>query len=147
IVDVMRNDIGRVCEYGSVRAPTLVRAEAHPGVWHLVSDVEGVLRPGVGDGELLRATFPPASVTGAPKVRAMELIAALEATGREAADARRVVAGDLRVADQDEKTAPRRDGRQRAQPAVAHLLGGPRLIAEVVGPVDPRPHERHLGER
>jgi para-aminobenzoate synthetase/4-amino-4-deoxychorismate lyase len=84
IVDVMRNDIGRVCEYGSVRAPTLVRAEAHPGVWHLVSDVEGVLRRGVGDGELLRATFPPASVTGAPKVRAMELIAALEATGREA---------------------------------------------------------------
>jgi para-aminobenzoate synthetase/4-amino-4-deoxychorismate lyase len=84
IVDVMRNDIGRVCEYGSVRAPSLVRAEAHPGVWHLVSDVEGVLRPGVGDGELLRATFPPASVTGAPKVRAMELIAALEATGREA---------------------------------------------------------------
>jgi para-aminobenzoate synthetase/4-amino-4-deoxychorismate lyase len=84
IVDVMRNDIGRVCEYGSVRAPTLVRAEAHPGVWHLVSDVEGVLRPGVGDGQLLRATFPPASVTGAPKVRAMELIAALEATGREA---------------------------------------------------------------
>ena len=84
IVDVMRNDLGRVCEYGSVRASPLAQAEAHPGVWHLVSDVSGVLRPGVGDGQLLRATFPPASVTGAPKIRAMELIAELEATGREA---------------------------------------------------------------
>jgi anthranilate/para-aminobenzoate synthase component I len=83
IVDLMRNDLGRVCAYGSIAAPVLFRAEEHPGVWHLVSDVTGEMRAGVSDADLLRATFPPGSVTGAPKVRAMELIAGLEATGRE----------------------------------------------------------------
>jgi para-aminobenzoate synthetase/4-amino-4-deoxychorismate lyase len=83
IVDLMRNDLGRVCRYGSIATPALFRPEEHPGVWHLVSDITGELRPAVSDGELLRATFPPGSVTGAPKVRAMELIADLEATGRE----------------------------------------------------------------
>ena len=83
IVDLMRNDLGRVSVPGSVRVPALVRAERH-AVWHLVSDVIGHLAPGVGDAELLGATFPPGSVTGAPKVRAMELIAAHETTGREA---------------------------------------------------------------
>jgi len=83
IVDLMRNDLGRVCRYGSIDTPALFRAEEHPGVWHLVSDVAGELRAGVSDGDVLRATFPPGSVTGAPKVRAMELIAGLEATGRE----------------------------------------------------------------
>jgi anthranilate/para-aminobenzoate synthase component I len=83
IVDLMRNDLGRVCSYGSVGAE-LPRAEAHAGVWHTVSTVSGRLREGVGDGELLRATFPPGSVTGAPKVQAMKVIAALEATRREA---------------------------------------------------------------
>jgi para-aminobenzoate synthetase/4-amino-4-deoxychorismate lyase len=83
IVDLMRNDLGRVSAYGSVRAPLTPRAEEHPGVWHLVSDVTAELRDGVTDGELLRATFPPGSVTGAPKVKALEVIATLEATGRE----------------------------------------------------------------
>ncbi|HET9105019.1 MAG TPA: chorismate-binding protein [Solirubrobacteraceae bacterium] len=83
IVDLMRNDLGRVCTYGSVHATPVPEAEAHPGLWHLVSRVQGRLRPGVGDGELLRATFPPGSVTGAPKVQAMHVIAALEATARE----------------------------------------------------------------
>ncbi len=83
IVDLMRNDLGRVSEYGSVVAPRLPDAEAHPGLWHLVTRVRGRLRPGVGDGELLRATFPPGSVTGAPKVQAMRVISELESTGRE----------------------------------------------------------------
>jgi para-aminobenzoate synthetase/4-amino-4-deoxychorismate lyase len=83
IVDLMRNDIGRVCEYGSVTAPRRPTVEAHPGLWHLVTDVEGQLRPGVGDAELLRATFPPGSVTGAPKVQSLIVIAELEPTGRE----------------------------------------------------------------
>ncbi len=83
IVDLMRNDIGRVCEYGSIRAPRRPTAEAHPGLWHLVSLVRGRLRPGVGDGDLLRATFPPGSVTGAPKVQSLKVIAELEPTGRE----------------------------------------------------------------
>ena len=83
IVDLMRNDLGRVCAYGSIRALRSPDAEAHPGLWHLVSRVRGRLRPEAGDAELLRATFPPGSVTGAPKVQALHVIAALEATGRE----------------------------------------------------------------
>ena len=83
IVDLMRNDLGRVCRPGSVRVPDLARAEEHPGVWHLVSDVVGELRDEISDADLLRACFPPGSVTGAPKIRAMELITALEATARE----------------------------------------------------------------
>ena len=83
IVDLMRNDLGRVCTPGSVRVPALVRAERH-AVWHLVSDVVGHLGPDVTDSALLRATFPPGSVTGAPKVRAMEIAAELEPTAREA---------------------------------------------------------------
>jgi para-aminobenzoate synthetase / 4-amino-4-deoxychorismate lyase len=83
IVDLMRNDLGRVCAYGSIVAPPEPTAEAHPGLWHLVSRVRGRLRPGVGNGELLRATFPPGSVTGAPKVQALKVIAELERTGRE----------------------------------------------------------------
>ena len=82
IVDLMRNDLGRVCAYGTVRAEA-PRIEPHAGVWHLVSTVRGRLRDGVSDGELLRASFPPGSVTGAPKVQAMKVIAELEATRRE----------------------------------------------------------------
>lgn len=82
IVDLMRNDLGRVCAYGSVRAGGEPVAEAHPGVWHLVSEVRGRLRDGVGDGDLLRATFPPGSVTGAPKVQALHVISELEGTAR-----------------------------------------------------------------
>ncbi|RYJ02991.1 MAG: anthranilate synthase component I family protein, partial [Actinomycetales bacterium] len=82
IVDLMRNDLGRVSAPGSVRVPALVRAERH-AVWHLVSDVVSHLPPGVTDAQLLRATFPPGSVTGAPKVRAMEVAASLEPTARE----------------------------------------------------------------
>ena len=82
IVDLMRNDLGRVCEYGSI-AVEPARVEAHSGVWQMVSTVSGRLRPDVGDGGLLRATFPPGSVTGAPKVQAMKVIATLEATRRE----------------------------------------------------------------
>jgi para-aminobenzoate synthetase/4-amino-4-deoxychorismate lyase len=83
IVDLMRNDLSQVCEPGSVQVPRLTAAEPHPGIWHLVSDVTGRLRPGVGDGALVRATFPPGSVTGAPKVRSLEIIRELEATPRE----------------------------------------------------------------
>jgi para-aminobenzoate synthetase/4-amino-4-deoxychorismate lyase len=82
IVDLMRNDLGRVCAYGTIGVDP-PRAEPHAGVWHLVSTVHGQLREGVGDGGLLRATFPPGSVTGAPKVQAMKVISELEATARE----------------------------------------------------------------
>ncbi|MGZ4220722.1 MAG: bifunctional chorismate-binding protein/class IV aminotransferase [Solirubrobacteraceae bacterium] len=82
IIDLMRNDLGRVCEYGSVSVEP-ARVEAHAGVWQMVSTVSGRLREDVGDGALLRATFPPGSVTGAPRVQAMKVIAMLEATRRE----------------------------------------------------------------
>lgn len=82
IVDLVRNDLGRVCVPGSIGVPVLAREEAHTGVWHLVSEVSGVLREGVGDAELLRATFPPGSVTGAPKVAAIDVIAELESSAR-----------------------------------------------------------------
>ena len=83
IVDLMRNDLGRVCRYGTITAEP-PRAEGHAGVWHLVSTVSGQLRDDVRDGTLLRATFPPGSVTGAPKVEAMKVIATLEGSRREA---------------------------------------------------------------
>jgi para-aminobenzoate synthetase / 4-amino-4-deoxychorismate lyase len=83
IVDLVRNDLSRVCVPGSVTVPSLLGAEPHPGVWHLVSEVSGTLRDGAGDGDLIRAAFPPGSVTGAPKVRALEVIDELEAAPRE----------------------------------------------------------------
>jgi para-aminobenzoate synthetase component 1 len=82
IVDLMRNDLGRVCEYGSVRVPRVCEVETFRYVHHLVSEVRGKLRPDCGPFELLRAAFPGGSVTGAPKVRAMEIIAELEPTAR-----------------------------------------------------------------
>jgi para-aminobenzoate synthetase/4-amino-4-deoxychorismate lyase len=82
IVDLMRNDLGRVCAYGSVAVRRLAVAEAHPGLWHLVSEVVGDLRTGAGPGDLVRAAFPPGSCTGAPKVRAMAIINELEAAAR-----------------------------------------------------------------
>jgi len=78
----MRNDLGRVCEYGSVRVEALCRLESHPFVHHLVSEVRGRLCPGLGPTDLLCASFPGGSVTGAPKIRAMEIIAELERTAR-----------------------------------------------------------------
>jgi para-aminobenzoate synthetase component 1 len=82
IVDLARNDLGRVCEFGTVAVPALLTVEAQPGLHHLVSTVTGTLRPGVRMGELLRATFPPASVTGAPKPRVMQAIDELEPVRR-----------------------------------------------------------------
>jgi para-aminobenzoate synthetase/4-amino-4-deoxychorismate lyase len=84
IVDLVRNDLGRVCVPGSIEVPALAEPRPHTGVWHLVSEVTGTLRDDATDADLLRATFPPGSVTGAPKVAALDVIAELESTGREA---------------------------------------------------------------
>ena len=84
IVDLERNDLSRVCVPGTVRWPELMTPERLAGVEHLVSTVEGELRPEVGLAELLGALFPGGSVTGAPKIAAVDLIAALEPVGRGA---------------------------------------------------------------
>ena len=85
IVDLVRNDLGRVCEYGSVTVPALWSVEEHPGLCHLVSTVEGTLRAGIAWGDVIGATFPPGSVTGAPKLAALDVLRRLE-PGRGWAD-------------------------------------------------------------
>jgi len=82
IVDLERNDIGRSCEFGSVLVDEHCRLEAHPTVFHLVSIVRGRLRKGIKPVEALRAAFPGGSITGAPKIRAMEIIDELEPHSR-----------------------------------------------------------------
>ncbi|QMU20591.1 aminodeoxychorismate synthase component I [Gordonia rubripertincta] len=82
IVDLVRNDLGRIAVTGSVRVPDLLSVVPAPGVWHLVSRVEAIVRPGTGNDTVLDATFPPASVTGTPKLRAMELLAGWEQSAR-----------------------------------------------------------------
>lgn len=82
IVDLQRNDIGRVCRYGTVEVTELAILETWPTVFHLTSTVVGRLNEGTGRADLLKATFPGGSITGAPKVRAMEIIDELEPTRR-----------------------------------------------------------------
>jgi anthranilate synthase component 1 len=78
LVDLARNDLGRVCEYGSVQVTDQMAVERYSHVMHIVSHVEGELRSGLDGFDLLRATFPAGTVSGAPKIRAMQIIAELE---------------------------------------------------------------------
>lgn len=82
LVDLARNDLGRVCEYGTVAVTRQFEIERHARVMHIVSEVEGVLKPTHDALDLLRATFPAGTVTGAPKIRAMEIIDSLEPVRR-----------------------------------------------------------------
>jgi para-aminobenzoate synthetase component 1 len=82
IVDLERNDLGRVCRYGSVRVSGPLTVETFAQVHHLVATVEGRTRPGVGPVDVVRAVFPGGSITGAPKIRAMQIIDELEPTRR-----------------------------------------------------------------
>jgi para-aminobenzoate synthetase component 1 len=82
IVDLVRNDLGRVCVPGSVTVPQLLHLEHHPGLVHLVSTVRGELVPQAGWADILEATFPPGSVTGAPKSSALRVIDHLEGASR-----------------------------------------------------------------
>jgi len=82
IVDLMRNDLGRVCQYGSVEVTELCAIQEHPTLFHLVSKVRGLLRADVKAADLMRAAFPCGSITGAPKLRAMEIIDEMESAPR-----------------------------------------------------------------
>ncbi|MBN1440929.1 MAG: anthranilate synthase component I [Anaerolineales bacterium] len=82
LVDLGRNDLGRVCRYGSVDVPEYAVIERYSHVMHIVSQVEGEMRPGKNAFDLVRAAFPAGTVSGAPKVRAVEIIAELEPDGR-----------------------------------------------------------------
>ena len=82
LIDLERNDLGRVCEPGSVEVSELMTLESYAHVHHIVSNVRGRLREGAGPGDVLRAVFPGGTITGCPKVRAMEIIAELEGVGR-----------------------------------------------------------------
>jgi anthranilate synthase component 1 len=82
LVDLARNDLGRVCESGSVTVPEFFQVEKYSHVQHLVSSVVGRLKPGVTALEALAASFPAGTLTGAPKIRAMELIDELETCRR-----------------------------------------------------------------
>ena len=82
ITDLLRNDLGRVCQYGTIRVPELMRLERYSLVQHLVSTIEGRLRPEVSHWDALSQCFPGGSITGAPKIRAMEIIDELEPVAR-----------------------------------------------------------------
>jgi anthranilate synthase component 1 len=82
LVDLGRNDVGRVAEYGSVQVPDLMVVERYSHVMHIVSQVEGRLREGLGAVDVFKACFPAGTVSGAPKVRAMEIIDELESVRR-----------------------------------------------------------------
>jgi anthranilate/para-aminobenzoate synthase component I len=82
IVDLTRNDLGRVCEFGSVKVERLCEIEEHPTLFHLVSTVSGLLREDVRISDIVRATFPCGSITGAPKINTMRIIAELEKADR-----------------------------------------------------------------
>lgn len=82
LVDLARNDLGRVCRPGTVKVERMMEVERYSRVMHMVSEVRGEIRPGLGNYELLRAAFPAGTVSGAPKIRACELIGELEPEGR-----------------------------------------------------------------
>ncbi len=82
LVDLARNDLGRVCKYGTVKVPVMMAVERFSHVMHIVSDVVGEIQEGLDAFDLLRATFPAGTVSGAPKVRAMEIIEELEGSRR-----------------------------------------------------------------
>ncbi|MDQ5767726.1 aminodeoxychorismate synthase component I [Thiothrix subterranea] len=84
LIDLERNDLGRICEYGTVKVDELMVVESYQHVHHIVSNIQGTLREGITPGQIIHAVFPGGTITGCPKVRCMEIIAELEQTGRGA---------------------------------------------------------------
>ncbi len=82
IVDLLRNDLGRICDFGSVKVENLCALETHPTLFHLVSTISGSLREDTKFSEILKAVFPCGSITGAPKIRTMQIIDEIETAPR-----------------------------------------------------------------
>lgn len=127
LVDLARNDIGRVCQYGSVKVPEMMVIERYSHVMHIVSQVEGRIAPGRSAYDLMRATFPAGTVSGAPKIRAMQIIAQYEPSQRG------IYAGALGYVGYDGnmdtcimlRTALLKDGR-------IHIQAGAGIVADSV---------------
>lgn len=140
LVDLARNDLGRVCAPGSVRVSSMMRVERYSHVMHLVSEVTGTLRDEVGVVDVLRATFPAGTVSGAPKVRAMQLIAGLEP------DRRGVYAGAVGYLDLAGnldtcitiRTVVLKDG-------LAHVQAGAGIVADSVPGLEERETRHKAG--
>jgi anthranilate synthase component 1 len=125
LVDLGRNDLGRVCEYGSVRVDELMEIESYSHVMHIVSSVSGTLRPGVGAMDALRSVLPAGTLSGAPKVRAMQIIDELEPVkrgGYGGAIGYLSYAGDLDTAIHI-RTVVMKDG-------IAHIQAGGGTVAD-----------------
>jgi anthranilate synthase component 1 len=133
LVDLARNDLGRVCVPGTVRVTSLMEIERYSHVMHMVSEVEGAMKEGKGNYDLLRASFPAGTVSGAPKVRACEIIDSLEPDGRgpyAGAIGYLSYSGDMDTCIAI-RTAVVRDGR-------AHVQAGAGIVA------DSRPEDEYI---
>ena len=126
LVDLGRNDLSRVCVPGSVRVERFLEPERFSHVTHLVSEVAGELRDGVTPFDLLRATFPAGTVSGAPKVRAMQIISELEGYRRGTYAGR----GRLRAARTGRSTRASRSARVVLHDGVALLQAGGGIVAD-----------------
>lgn len=105
IVDLLRNDLGRICEFGSVKVEKLCDLEEHPTLFHLVSTISGSLKQNVNLTQILRATFPCGSITGAPKIRTMKIIDEIETTSRGLSMGTiGILDGGLLITDLEKKT-------------------------------------------
>ncbi len=127
IVDLMRNDLGRVCEFGSVHVEKLCDLEEHPTLFHLVSTVTGKLKDSIGYSDIIKAVFPCGSITGAPKIRTMQIIEDIEPVNRGlsmGAIGYRIPSGKFGISESFDMSVAIRTMVVRNQKAVFNVGGG-----------------------
>lgn len=140
IVDLLRNDLGRICTPGSIRAKDLFQVETYANVHHLVSTISGVPRPSIDAWAALRATFPGGSVTGAPKIRAMEIINAVETVGRS------IYCGSIGYVDRSGAMETNIAIRTLAfTPTGVHCWGGGGVVADSIASLELAEIDQKIG--